>query len=58
MTGTHRGGFLSIPPTGRDVSVDGLTILHFRDGLCVERWSQADMLGWLVQLGAIEPPGA
>ena len=30
--------------------------VHFRDGKCVERWSNADMLGWLVQLGAVEPP--
>jgi steroid delta-isomerase-like uncharacterized protein len=58
MTGTHRGDFMGIPPTGRDVAVDGITILHFRDGKCVERWSIADMLGWLVQLGAVEPPGA
>jgi steroid delta-isomerase-like uncharacterized protein len=57
MTGTHRGEFLGVPATGRDVAVDGITILHFRDGKCVERWSQADMLGWLVQLGALEPPG-
>jgi steroid delta-isomerase-like uncharacterized protein len=57
MTGSHRGEFLGIPPTGRDVSVDGITILHFRDGRCVERWSIADMLGWLGQLGAVEPPG-
>lgn len=57
MTGTHRGEFMGIPPTGRDVAVDGITILHFRDGKCVERWSIADMLGWLVQLGAVEAPG-
>jgi steroid delta-isomerase-like uncharacterized protein len=57
LTGTHRGEFLGIPATGREVSVDGITILHFRDGRCAERWSNADMLGWLVQLGAVEPPG-
>ena len=57
MTGTHRGEFMGIAPTGRDVAVDGITILHFRNGKCVERWSNADMLGWFVQLGAVEPPG-
>lgn len=57
MTGTHRGDFMGIAPTGRDVSVEGITVLHFREGKCVERWSNADMLGWLVQLGAVEPPG-
>ncbi len=58
MTGTHRGDFLGVAPTGRDVAVDGITILHFRDGRCVERWSSVDMLNWLVQLGAAQPPGA
>ena len=29
-----------------------------RDGKCVERWSTADMLGLLIQLGAVPPPGA
>ncbi len=35
-----------------------MTILHFRDERCIERWSQADMLGLLVQLGAVPPPPA
>jgi hypothetical protein len=29
---------------------------YFRDGRVVERWSQADMLGLLVQLGAVPAP--
>jgi predicted ester cyclase len=34
-------------------------VLRFTDdGRCVERWSQADMLGVLIQLGAVPPPGA
>jgi predicted ester cyclase len=57
MTGTHRGDFLGVPPTGREIALPGITVLHFRDGKCVERWSQADMLGLLVQLGALPPPG-
>jgi steroid delta-isomerase-like uncharacterized protein len=57
MAGTHRGEFMGIPATGREIALDGITVLHFRDGRCVERWSNADMLGLLVQLGAIEPPG-
>jgi hypothetical protein len=34
------------------------TILTMRDGKCVERWSTADMLGLLIQVGAVPPPGA
>jgi hypothetical protein len=29
-----------------------------RDGRCIERWSTADMLGLMMQLGAIEAPAA
>ena len=57
MTGTHTGTFLGIAATGRSVSVDGITILHFRDGKCVERWSSVDMYNWLAQLGVVQPVG-
>ncbi len=56
MTGRHVAAFMGVPATGRDISIDGITVLHFRDGTCVERWSQADMLGLLVQLGAVPAP--
>jgi predicted ester cyclase len=57
MTGTHRGEFVGIAPTGRSVAVDGITILHFKDGKCVERWSSVDMYAWLAQLGVVQPLG-
>ena len=57
MTGKHVADFLGVPGTGRVIALPGITVLHFRDGKCVERWSQADMLGLLAQLGAISPPG-
>ena len=57
MSGRHTGEFMGVAATGRPIHLDGITILHFRDGRCVERWSQADMLGLLVQLGAIPAPG-
>src|SRR5215212_3483357 len=34
--GTHRGEFQGIPPTGRQVTMSGITILRFADGQCVE----------------------
>jgi predicted ester cyclase len=53
---THLGPFQGIPPTGKPVNLPGITILRFADGKCVERWSQADFLGLLSQLGAL--PGS
>ncbi|MEJ2860111.1 ester cyclase [Actinomycetospora flava] len=57
LTGRHDGDFLGIPATGREIALPGITILHFRDGRCVERWTSSDMLGLLVQLGAVPLPG-
>ncbi|MGD9531705.1 MAG: ester cyclase, partial [Pseudonocardia sp.] len=50
------GPFLGVAGTGTEIALPGITILHFRDGRCVERWSHADMLGVLVQVGAVPPP--
>jgi hypothetical protein len=38
---------------GRPYSLDGITIMRFEDERVVERWSTADFLGMLMQIGAI-----
>ena len=57
VRGTHRGELMGIRPTGKPVNLPGLTILRFRAGKCIERWSQADFLGLLQQLGAVAGGG-
>ena len=52
VTGTHRGVFMGIPPTGRKISARGVQIARFVDGKIVERWGSSDQLGILQQLGA------
>ena len=54
----HGGPFQGLPPTGKRVTLPGLTILRFAGGRCAERWSQADFLGLLQQLGALPAPTA
>lgn len=54
---THEGGFMGVPATGKRVTFDGMTILRFEGGKCVERWQSADMLGLMQQLGAVPTPG-
>ena len=49
----HRGPFQGIPATGAQVDVPGITILEFRDGRCIRRWSYTDSVGLLQQLGAL-----
>jgi steroid delta-isomerase-like uncharacterized protein len=58
LSGPHEGPFLGAPASGNDVQLAITTILTMRDGKCVERWSTADMLGLLIQVGAVPPPGA
>lgn len=58
LRAAHEGEFNGRPPTGRRVELKGITILRFaRGGRCVERWSQADFLGMLRQLGVVPAPG-
>jgi steroid delta-isomerase-like uncharacterized protein len=54
--GTHRGELMGIEPTGREVTVRGITISRISAGKVVESWSNWDALGMLVQLGAVPEP--
>ncbi|MCG8424807.1 MAG: ester cyclase [Proteobacteria bacterium] len=56
MRGTHKGEFADIAPTEKSVHLTGQTMFRFSDGKVVERWNTADVLGLLVQLGAVTPP--
>lgn len=56
MRGTHRGELNGIAPTGREVTVTGMSIERVVDGRIVEGWNQSDALGMLGQLGALPPP--
>lgn len=53
MTGTHRGDFFGISPTGKRVEVGGTHIVRIEDGRVAEHWGHNDDLGLMRQLGAI-----
>ena len=53
VLGTHTGPFRGIAATGRHIQYDGITILRFAKGRCIERWSQTDRLSLMQQLGRI-----
>ena len=55
--GTHQGEFMGIPPTGKPVSFNAIDVVRIAGGKIVERWSQADNLALLQQLGAVTAPG-
>ena len=52
-TGTHRGEFLGIPPTGRKVKVWGIVIDVVRNGKFAESRILMDNVSLLQQLGAM-----
>jgi len=58
MSGTHTGTFMGVPATNRPYSMSGITLMRFAADAdrVVERFSQADMLGLLVQIGAMPAP--
>ena len=57
-TGTHVGSLMNIPPTGKPVSVHGISITHHDvSGKVVQSWSTFDQLGLLQQLGVIPTVG-
>lgn len=54
--GTHRGPFGDIQPTGKHISVDGVSVVRFKNGKIVEEHSQYDFLGGMSQIGAVDLP--
>jgi steroid delta-isomerase-like uncharacterized protein len=53
LTGTQKGPFMGIAPTGRRMKSRGMQISKFKDGRMVERWGSSDELGMLRQLGSV-----
>jgi len=56
-TGTHRGVFLGIPATGRNVLVKGVVIDRLTGGKMADSRILMDGLGMMQQLGVIPTPG-
>jgi predicted ester cyclase len=56
-TGTHRGVFLNVPPTGRRVAIAGIDMFRVRDGALVEAWVSSDVFGLVQQIGGMPAGG-
>jgi predicted ester cyclase len=50
--GTHRGDFMGVAPTGREVELLVIDVVRLRDDRIVEHWNVVDLLGALMALGA------
>jgi predicted ester cyclase len=54
VTGTHKGPFAGMPPTGRAIEMKLIDIMRFdSDGRATEHWGIADELSLMRQLGVI-----
>ena len=55
--GTHDGNLAGIPPSGKPVSVEALTLFRLQGDKIVELWDCWDALGLLQQVGVVPTMG-
>jgi predicted ester cyclase len=56
VRGTHRGDFQGIPPTGKQVTIPAISLMHLESGQVVEHWVHLDLMGLMQQLGVAPAP--
>jgi steroid delta-isomerase-like uncharacterized protein len=54
FSGTDRGGFMNLPPSGRKSSFPIVFSFVFKDGLIERETVVYDFTGWLVQIGVLK----
>ncbi len=52
-TGTQKGEFMGMPPSGKHITVPVIDILRFANGKITEHWGLMDSMAMMQQLGAI-----
>lgn len=53
QTGTHVGQMGTIEPTNEEVTVTGIEIDRFEDGMLAETWQEINLLPMLMQIGEV-----
>lgn len=56
LTATHRGEYMGIPPTGREINTGGHATFRIEEGRIAEINGTTNYLRALVQLGVLELP--
>jgi steroid delta-isomerase-like uncharacterized protein len=51
VTGTHRGEYRGLPPTGKSITYDEIFIFRFAGGRIAEIWGVVDVFAQMNQLG-------
>jgi steroid delta-isomerase-like uncharacterized protein len=55
--GVHKGSFMSLPATGKPITMSGIEIFRIKDSRIVELWGEVNLLGLMQQLGIFPAPG-
>jgi predicted ester cyclase len=55
--GTHRGSFLGVEPTGREIHFETVDAMRVRDGKITDHWGVANLLSAMMQLDALPSLG-
>jgi steroid delta-isomerase-like uncharacterized protein len=58
ITMKHTGDGLGVPPTGKTISLCGMSALRARNGEVMEGWNNWDQIGMVRQLGLLHGPAA
>ena len=56
LRGSHRGAFLGVPATGREVAFESMEVYRLASDKIAEQWVVMNALGLFQQLGAIPSP--
>lgn len=56
VTGTHKGEFMGIAPTGKKIDVGGVDFVRIRNGKTAEHWGYSSEMKLMEQLGAVPIP--
>ena len=54
---THRGEYVGVPPTGKEVEFTGISVYRIEGNRIAESWTVEDELGLMRQIGAVPEPG-
>ena len=54
---THRGHYMGIAPSGKEVQFMGMSVYRMEGGKIAESWTVEDQFGLMRQIGAIGEPG-
>ena len=52
-TGTHRGEYMGVAPSGKSIAYDEIFIFRFANGRVIETWGVVDVLSQMKQLGVL-----